>query len=708
MASSRIRGITIEIDGDATGLDQALSDVNSRSRDLHKELQDVNRLLKFNPGNAELIAQKQQLLGEQIENTTKKLEQLKEAEEEVQRQFENGEIGADQFRAFQREIIATEGRLEHFQNELDSLGAGDEPGRIARGMEKIESAARGATKAVGGLARGIGTASKAAAGISAAGVAGIAGLVEGTEDYNRSLARLKANANNVGFNYKPIKEGMLEIAAVSGDTEAAVETVSNLIQTGFDENQLADAIDLVNGAAIRFSDTLNTEGIADGIQETFATGEAAGSFAELLERSEVSLETFNAGLAKAKKNGDETNYVLEQLSSLGLASAYEEYKKLNPELVANHEANLALKDALAELSITLTPLMTFLTTLLTALVDWVNKNAGVIKSLTDLEGKSGESTQKIIQFVRDMLTKMIEFIVQNLPQFYQKGLEILNVVQKAFIELIPDILSLISKLLIQLLDIFVDNLPNMLRNGKELLLSLIKGLQANLPLVLDKIVELVAKMGRMIWDHRYEILEAGAELILALLKGIVSVAQSLQTSIESRIVQPIFKKIAKIPKEAYRIGKDLISGLVNGITDTAYKIYNKAKSIASYVIRTLQNAFDTHSPSRITTKIGEYVGQGLANGIGDMENAVGNASKRLANAATMTLNADLNKQQQLGFNKDNMASVMTAVMKGMPENIVVQSILNGRVIAESITNDVTGLQVDRRNRAIRQLNGGLL
>lgn len=119
--ADRIKGITVEIGGDTQGLDKALKDVNDTSRDLQKELKDVQRLLKFDPNNAELLAQRQKLLNEQIENSTKKLNQLKDAEAQVQAQFERGDIGAEQYRAFQRELQDTQQFIRHTENALQDL-----------------------------------------------------------------------------------------------------------------------------------------------------------------------------------------------------------------------------------------------------------------------------------------------------------------------------------------------------------------------------------------------------------------------------------------------------------------------------------------------------------------------------------------------------------------------------------------------------------
>ena len=121
MAGDRIKGITVEIGGDTQGLDKALKDVNKQSSVLQRELNDVQRLLKFDPNNVELVAQKQKLLNEQIENTEKKLNKLKEAESQVQAQFERGDIGIEQYRAFQRELTDTQSYLRNTQNAVNDL-----------------------------------------------------------------------------------------------------------------------------------------------------------------------------------------------------------------------------------------------------------------------------------------------------------------------------------------------------------------------------------------------------------------------------------------------------------------------------------------------------------------------------------------------------------------------------------------------------------
>ena len=120
--ADKIKGITVEIGGDTTGLDNALKNVNNTSRSLSSELSQVQKLLKFDPNNAELLAQKQQLLNNQVEATSDKLNTLKSVQAQVQAQFDAGDLGEDKYRAFQREIANTEITLRNTQTALSNMG----------------------------------------------------------------------------------------------------------------------------------------------------------------------------------------------------------------------------------------------------------------------------------------------------------------------------------------------------------------------------------------------------------------------------------------------------------------------------------------------------------------------------------------------------------------------------------------------------------
>lgn len=121
MANKKIKGITIKFGADTTALSKALKSAEDTSKSLGSELSSVNKLLKFDPKNTQLLAQKQELLSKQVENTKEKLESLKQAQGEVEKKFKSGDIGAEEYREFQREIAKTEQDLKSYTTQISRM-----------------------------------------------------------------------------------------------------------------------------------------------------------------------------------------------------------------------------------------------------------------------------------------------------------------------------------------------------------------------------------------------------------------------------------------------------------------------------------------------------------------------------------------------------------------------------------------------------------
>lgn len=119
--AGNIKGIKIEIGGDTQPLQNALKKVNSASVEAAKELKSIDKALKFDTGNVTLLAQKQEVLQKQVSTTKEKLETLRQAQAQVEAQFKSGDIGADQYRAFQREVVQTENILKGYENKLENV-----------------------------------------------------------------------------------------------------------------------------------------------------------------------------------------------------------------------------------------------------------------------------------------------------------------------------------------------------------------------------------------------------------------------------------------------------------------------------------------------------------------------------------------------------------------------------------------------------------
>jgi phage-related minor tail protein len=192
LARSNIRGITIEIGGDTQGLNRALEDVNKKTRDTQTELRQVERLLRMDPTNTELLAQRQQLLTNAVSSTSEKLEILRRAQEQVNQQFARGEIGEEQYRAFQREIAATEQQLRSFEgrlsNTVDSL---DEVGDSAESSADRIAALGERLSSTGDKIKGAGE--KMSVGITAPIVAAGGLMFKGALDAENAQRKLQAS-----------------------------------------------------------------------------------------------------------------------------------------------------------------------------------------------------------------------------------------------------------------------------------------------------------------------------------------------------------------------------------------------------------------------------------------------------------------------------------------------------------------------------------
>lgn len=119
--AGNIKGIKIEIDGDTQPLQKALKNVNKAATDASQELRQIDKALKFDTGNVTLLTQKQEVLQKQVATTKEKLETLRQAQSQVEEQFKKGDIGADQYRAFQREVEVTQNVLKGYEGKLASV-----------------------------------------------------------------------------------------------------------------------------------------------------------------------------------------------------------------------------------------------------------------------------------------------------------------------------------------------------------------------------------------------------------------------------------------------------------------------------------------------------------------------------------------------------------------------------------------------------------
>jgi len=237
--AKRIQGITIELDGETRPLQKALADVDKRSRDLQKELRDVERLLKFDPSNTEALAQKQQLLAEQVQATTERLNRLRAAQQQVEQQFKSGEIGAEQYRAFRREIQYTEARLNKFKQQLAALDDGKSLDNVKKDLKGVSKEANEAQNSVSELGSAIG-------GLAAGG--GIAGAVSQALDTAGLQTKIEISMEVPPESVAAVRDAVGVVTSYIDDQEAALEGVRRQWALNADASDEANAR-IVKGAA---------------------------------------------------------------------------------------------------------------------------------------------------------------------------------------------------------------------------------------------------------------------------------------------------------------------------------------------------------------------------------------------------------------------------------------------------------------------------
>jgi len=197
IAGNNIRGITLEINGETTRLENSLGSVNRQANSLQSELREVDQALRLDPSNVTLLAQRNQILAEQVSNARDKLQTLQQAQEQVEQQFANGDIGAEQYRAFQRELVVTQRNLEglegqlHDSNEamMNAGSAANDAGDALEGMaskgEKIKSVGDNISKVGEKLL-------PVTAAIGAAGAASLAAFDEVDSGYDTIITKTGA------------------------------------------------------------------------------------------------------------------------------------------------------------------------------------------------------------------------------------------------------------------------------------------------------------------------------------------------------------------------------------------------------------------------------------------------------------------------------------------------------------------------------------
>lgn len=326
--ANKIKGLTIEIGGETTGLQKALGEVNKNSRDLKSELREVDRLLKLDPKNTELVAQKQKILAEAVENSKKKLDTLKEAERQAQEQFKRGEIGEDQYRAIQREVIKAEQNLKSLEGQLDEVN-----NKWKKAGERVKEFGDKTSE----LGKKMAPASAAAAGM----LAGIVGL---TVKSGQAADEINTLAKQTGLSTEEIQKFQYASELIDVPLETLVKSMAKMTKSMQISKEAQDMGRQLTGAALAFEElgvnVLDAEGKLRSNDDVFAeTIKLLGEMENETQRDAYAMQIFGrsalelnplilGGADALKELGDEA----EEMGLILSQEALDDLNEFNDEI----------------------------------------------------------------------------------------------------------------------------------------------------------------------------------------------------------------------------------------------------------------------------------------------------------------------------------------------------------------------------------------
>ena len=304
MASTKVRGITIELGADASGLEKALGKINSEIGQTQKELKDVERLLKLDPKNTELLEQKQRLLGERIGETKTKLDALKKAQEEVGSELEKTGKGQEQYDALTREIASCTIELGKLEERAS---------KSHQALEKI-SAAGDKLKDVGGKIEGVGNSLKY---VSAAAAGALTGIVKTTADFDSGMSKVAAVSGAAGSDFDALREKAREMGATTKFTATeASEAMNYMAMAGWKTEQMLGGISGIMNLAAASGEELATTSdiVTDALTAFGMKAEDSGRFADILASAASNANTNVAMM------GESFKYAAPVAGSLGYSA----------------------------------------------------------------------------------------------------------------------------------------------------------------------------------------------------------------------------------------------------------------------------------------------------------------------------------------------------------------------------------------------------
>lgn len=640
--ATKIRGITVEIGGDTSGLEKSLKTVNGNIGDTTKQLKDVERLLKLDPTNVELLAQKQELLSRRVEQSFDKLETLKKAQETMDK---NGiDKNTSQYMALQREIIQTQKAVEDDTDEIDKLtkaekknadsADADEKAHVNLGgaVKAAGAAAAAATAALVGAGKAIWDAAKATAEHGDEIDKGAQKLQISTDLYQK----LGYAASMSGADIEDVKKGVINITNALADMNNGVANASakwdvigvsltdadgNLKST---EDVLLDTIDALasmedetqrNAAANdifgkNYSELLpllnsGADGISELMQEAEDYGmimsedavKASADFSDALERLN---DTFR-GL-KEGAMGELLPSLTEIIN--GISSI------LAGDMTGTEKIREGIQNLIAALNNAIPDIVSFIGSVAEAVIVAAPE---ILRSLSD---GIVNALPELMPAIIDTVVAIAEFLMEELPVLVETAIEIVLALVEGITEALPELIPAAVDMINSIIDALIDNLDLLIDAAIELLIALSLGLIDNLPRLVERIPELIAALVEAIIENTPQLLWASIQILIAIGRGLIESISVLVKKVPE-LISGLGEAFGNAWEDLKEIGGNIIEGISEGISNAWESVKEWVTNAVNNLVGWVKDLLGIASPSKVFASIGNFMALGLGEGFTD-------------------------------------------------------------------------------------------
>ncbi len=638
-------GPKIGIEGEAE-FRQAINGINTNLKTLGTEMMAVTSKFDKNEKSTESLTEKNKVLNKQIDEQKSKLSELEKGLSAAADKYgENDKVT----QGWRQAVNKATADLNNMQREVESNTKainefGSETQDTTNKTNKFSDMLDGLGKGLSNIGKVVGPAAvlgiKAIGAATVATVTGMVGLTESTKEYRNDLSKLEQNATTAGNSFNIMKEELSGLNALTGETDSSIEALSNLMATGFSDNQITQAVDALSGAVIKFPDTLKMESLSDSLQETIATGAATGQFSELIGRLGGNVETFNKSMEGATTQAERQQVALDFLSKSGLTELNAQYKETKKNMLSASEAQFKLNDSMANLATAVEPTIATmkggLADILSNLVDVVTGTDGATKKFsesittfatnlltqvtniiptisTTLEALvpsivTGivEALPLLAQAAVNIVSTLVASITNLLPQLVPAAVGILQTLVTGITQSIPNLIPAVISIVTGLADMITNNIGTIVDMGISLILALVQGIADSLPSLLVEVPRIINEFSNTLYAQLPKILQAGIQIIGILAKGIIDSIPTLVANIP-QIILAIVNVITLY--NWWNLGSSVITKIGDGISGMKGNIGTIAKELAESVLKGIKNIFSGG------VNIGKYLIEGLWNGI---------------------------------------------------------------------------------------------